>query len=101
MSNSNVTVIAEVRVKEGMDENVREELVKLVTPTRSEPGCVVYDLYQSGDSNSLFMFYECWKSKKDLDEHLQKPYIKAFMEKAGEMLAEPVKVSLWEMLSEK
>ncbi len=101
MSNNKVTVIAQVRVKEGMEKNVKGELSKLVTPTRSEPGCIVYDLYQSADSTTHFMFYECWKSKKDLDEHLQKPYIKAFMEKADEMLEEPVKVSLWEMLSEK
>ena len=101
MSNSKVTVIAQVRTRGGMEERVREELMKLVTPTRSEPGCIVYDLYQDADSNTHFMFYECWKSKKDLDEHLQKPYIKAFMEAAGEMLEEPLNVSLWEMLSEK
>ncbi len=100
MPNNNVTVIAQVRVKEGLEKKVRAELMKLVTPTRSEPGCIVYDLYQDADSNAHFMFYECWKSKKDLDEHLQKPYIKAFMEAADEMLEEPVKVSLWEMLSE-
>jgi quinol monooxygenase YgiN len=101
MSNNNVTVMAQVRVKKSLEKNVREELMKLVTPTRSEPGCIVYDLYQEADSSSHFMFYECWKSKKDLDEHLQKPYIKAFMETADEMLEEPVKVSLWEKLSEK
>lgn len=101
MSGNNLTVIAQIKVKEGMENEVRGELLKLMVPTRSEPGCVVYDLYQSADRNALFMFYECWRSKKDLDEHLQKPYIKNFMEKAGKMLTEPVKVSLWEMLSEK
>jgi len=101
MSNNNVTVIAQVKVKECVEKKVRDELMKLVTPTRSEPGCIVYDLYQDADSDAHFMFYECWKSKKDLDEHLQKPYIKAFIEKADEMLEEPMNVSLWEMLSEK
>ena len=94
-----VTVIAQIRTKEGMEGKVGEELLKLVAPTRSEKGCIVYDLYQSTDRKSLFMFFECWKSKKDLDEHLQKPYIKTFIEASGEMLADPVSVSLWEMLS--
>jgi quinol monooxygenase YgiN len=40
-------------------------------------------------------------SKRDLEEHLQKPHIKAFMDKAGGMLKEPLKVSLWEMISER
>ena len=94
-----VTVIAQIKTKEGMEEKVCSELIKLVAPTRSEEGCIVYDFYQSADSKSLFMFYECWKSKKDLDEHLQRPHIKAFVERAGEMLAEPMSVSLWKILS--
>ena len=69
MAENKVTVIAQIKVKEGREETVREELLKLVAPTRSEQGCMVYDLYQSAGSKSLFMFYECWKSKKDLDEH--------------------------------
>ena len=101
MSDSNLTVIAQIKVKEGMEGNVREELFKLMAPTRSEPGCIVYDLYQSTDDKQTFMFYECWMSKRDLDEHLQKPHIKAFMDKAGGMLEEPLKVSLWEMISKR
>jgi len=94
-----VTVIAQIKTKEGMEEKVCAELINLVAPTRSEEGCIVYDFYQSADSKSLFMFYECWKSKKDLDEHLQRPHIKAFVERAGKMLAEPMSVSLWKILS--
>jgi quinol monooxygenase YgiN len=45
------------------------------------------------------MFYECWKSKEDLEKHLQKTYIKSFMETADELLAEPLTVSLWEKIS--
>ena len=100
MSDKSITVIAQIKVKEGMEEKIRGELLKLIEPSRSEPGCIVYDLYQSADSKSLFMFYECWKSKRDLDEHLQKPYTKAFIAKT-EMFAEPLKVSLWGMISER
>ena len=98
MSDNNLTVIAQIKVKEGMEKKVREELFKLMAPTRSEPGCIVYDLYQSADDAHTFMFYECWMSKKDLDEHLQKLYIKAFLEKTEGMLKEPLKVSRWEMI---
>ena len=50
------------------------------------------------EDKTCFMFYENWVNKKDLDEHLKKLYIKNFMEKAGELLASPVKISLWEMI---
>ena len=46
------------------------------------------------------MFYECRKSKSDMDEHLKKLYIKAFMEITSDMPKEPDKVSLWEMINE-
>jgi len=100
MSDTRITVMAYVHAKEEMKKEVEKELLKLVAPTRSEPGCIVYDLYRSAERKTLFMFYECWRSKGDLDEHLQKPYIKDFMKKAIEMLSEPVEVSLWERLSE-
>lgn len=100
MSDTRITVMAYVSAKEEREKEVKQELLKLVAPTRFEPGCIVYDLYRSAERKTLFMFYECWRSKKDLDEHLKMPYIKDFMKKAIEMLSEPVEVSLWEKLSE-
>ena len=101
MRRQNITVIAKIKARDGREQDVAEELEKLLVPTRAEPGCVIYDLYQSADEKNLFMFYECWEKKQDLDEHLQKSYIKAFMQKAGKLLAEPVDISLWKRIGEK
>jgi quinol monooxygenase YgiN len=96
-----VTVLAMAKAKEGMEETVRQELLSLVNPTRSEPGCINYDLHQADDDKSLFIFYENWKSKEDLEKHLGMPYLKAFLEKSGGLLAKPLEVILLEMISEK
>ena len=98
MPNKSVTVIARVRANEGKEEMVRQELAALIAPTRSEPGCVMYGLHQGTDNKSLFMVYEGWSSKNDLDDHLKKPYLKAFLKKANELLAEPVEITLWEQI---
>jgi quinol monooxygenase YgiN len=45
------------------------------------------------------MLHENWVSKRDLDEHLAMPYLKAFMEKANKILTEAVEVTLWEKIS--
>jgi quinol monooxygenase YgiN len=45
------------------------------------------------------MFYENWVSKSDLDKHLEMPHMKSHMEKAGEILAEPGEITLWERIS--
>ena len=91
-----ITVTAHIKAKRGLENKLMEELLSLVDPTRSEAGCITYDLYRAQENHSIFMFYESWKSKDDLEQHLQKPYLKSFMEKADELLAEPVTISLWE-----
>jgi quinol monooxygenase YgiN len=99
MSDKKVTVVARIRAKGGMEEKVKQELLALVSPTRSEKGCINYVLHQSVENKTLFMFYENWVSKKDLDGHLKMPYMKSHLEKAKEILAEPGEISLWEIIS--
>lgn len=99
MQNKIVTVLARIKAKQGVEEKVKQELLSLVGPTRAEAGCINYDLHQSMENKSFFMLYENWVSKKALDEHLTMPYLKAFMEKAKEILAEPAEISLWERMS--
>jgi quinol monooxygenase YgiN len=99
MVHKTVTVLALVKAKEGMEETVRQELLSLVKPTRSEPGSISYNLHQATDDKSLFMFYENWKSMEDLDRHRGMPHLKAFREKADNLLAKPIEVTLYEMIS--
>lgn len=99
MADKKVTVVARIRAKEGMEEKVKQEIMALVSPTRSEKGCINYDLHQSIENKSLFMLYENWVSKEDLDKHLAMPYMRSHMEKAREMLAGPAEIALWEKIS--
>jgi quinol monooxygenase YgiN len=99
MADKKVTVVARLRAKAGMEEKVKKELLTLVSPTRSEKGCINYDLHQSVENKSLFIFYENWVSKKDLDKHLEMPYMKSHMEKASQMLEGPGEITLWEKIS--
>jgi quinol monooxygenase YgiN len=100
MADGKVTVIARFKAKPGLEETVKKEVMSLVSPTRAEAGCINYDLHQSAEDPALLMLYENWVSKKALDEHLAMPYLEAFKAKAGEILAEPLDIILWEMISE-
>lgn len=95
-----LTVVAKITAKAGLEERVKEELMALVTPTRSESGCLSYHLHEATENKCLFLFYENWTSRKELDEHLQMPYLQSFLKKADELLAAPVEITLWEMISE-
>lgn len=98
MAEKEITVLARIKIKKGMEEEVKKELLSLIGPTRSEKGCLRYDLHQSMEDQSQFMFYENWASKKDLDEHLNMPYMKAHLEKASKIFAKPPEITLWEKL---
>jgi quinol monooxygenase YgiN len=98
MKKNRVTVVARIKALPGLEEALRKELLALVAPTTRERGCISYDLHQSADDNALFMFYENWCSRADLDEHLEQPHLRAFLGRAAGLLAEPVDISLWEMV---
>ena len=98
MAGKKVTVFALIKAKPGMEETVQQELLALVGPTRSEEGCINYDLHGSLDHKGNFRFYENWTSKELLDRHLQSAHVKRFIAKADQLLAEPPEITLWEML---
>lgn len=98
MDQKKLTVLARVQAKAGKEEEVKNELLALIEPTRSEPGCINYDLHQAADAPSVFMFYENWRSKGDLDKHLETPYLRAWREKAESLLAGPSDVTLWNII---
>ncbi len=99
MAEHEVSVIAQFKAKHGKEAALKKELVALIGVSRSEPGCITYLLHQSVEDKTCFMFYENWANKQDLNEHLKKPYIKSFMEKAESLLAAPVTITLWEMVA--
>jgi len=99
MEQEKVTVVAKVKARADRIEQVKQELLALVEPTRQEPGCIDYVLHQSADDPSVFLFYENWRSQADLDTHLQKPHLKQFLDKAGALLAEPLDVTTWRILA--
>jgi quinol monooxygenase YgiN len=98
MAGRKVTVFALVKAKPGMEETAKQELLALVEPTRSEEGCINYDLHQSLDHVEIFRFYENWTTKEFLDRHLQSAHVKQFIAKADQLLVEPPEITLWEML---
>ncbi len=98
MSSKKLTVVASFKAKVGMEETVLKELTALLAPTRKEAGCIQYDLHRGTDDPGVFVFYETWKSKQVLEEHLQMPYLQALLGKVEDLFAEPPVISLLEKL---
>lgn len=99
MVDAKMTVIARVRAKAGAEEKVKQECLALVDPSRKEKGCINYDLYQSTDDPTLFIFYENWEIREDLERHLETPHSLAFDKRADGLLAEPEEITFCQLIS--
>jgi len=88
-----VTVIARSIARKGKEDQLRALLQGMLTPTRAEPGCRLYELYESG-SGGRFYFYETWDSQGALDQHVATSHFKHLEQSIGELVAEPFEVNI-------
>jgi len=78
MKKSYLTLVVHILVKEEFREEIKAELLKLVSPTRGEEGCIAYDLHQDNDNPNLFLFHEKWVNQDYLTKHSQSDHIAAY-----------------------
>ncbi len=90
-----VTVVVRLKARSGMEALVREELHRLLAPTRAEQGCLNFDMHEAPNDPSLFMFHETWVSEGDLARHFQTPHIERWIGLAEKLLAEPLELTRW------
>ena len=82
-------VVATITAKPGSEDVVRDALTELVDGTRTEEGCMVYELFQSGADPLVFVTVETWRGPEDLDAHRHTPHLKKAFAALGEHLAGP------------
>lgn len=96
MPDSNITFVAHIKAKPGKEAEVRSELEKLIAPTRAEKGCIQYDFHSSMENPGEFLFYEIWKSQKDIDLHFQTEHVTKAFAKLGSLFSEAPKLTRWQ-----
>jgi len=94
------TIIGTVVAKPETREELRSILAAQVEPTRAEAGCINYDFHVDAEDPCAFVFYENWRTKADLDEHLKMPHLKPLFERQDQLLAQPVEIRFLDMLSD-
>ena len=76
---SKLTIAANIIAKADKIELVKNELLKLIELTRSEAGCINYDLHQDNENPAHFMFYENWQSRELWQAHMENQHLKAYI----------------------
>jgi len=84
---SKISVVARIKAKSEFADDVRQQLLGLVEPTRTkDDGCIDYDLYQDAEDPSLFYFLENWESKELLEKHLDSEHVQSHLKNSEGML---------------
>ncbi|MER5930837.1 putative quinol monooxygenase [Streptomyces sp. NPDC002054] len=93
------TLVGTARPRPERAAELKQLLLSFVEPTRRESGCLEYHVHEDRDEPGLFVFYEAWRSRADLDAHLALPHIRDFQERRMDYLESDLEVRFLTMHS--
>ncbi|MCU0239033.1 MAG: antibiotic biosynthesis monooxygenase [Pyrinomonadaceae bacterium] len=96
---SDLYLTARLKVKADKVSELKSAALAIVEPSRAESGCISYNVHQSVEDETVFVWRECWTSKADLDEHFEMDYVKGFFAIVGEVAEEPPQITLTNLIS--
>lgn len=92
-------VLARIHARPDSAPQVRAILVELRGHSRSEAGCVSYDLYQRADDPTFFQTVEQWRDTAVADLHMKTPHVAAAIRQIGALLAAAPEIVRFEKLT--
>ena len=78
----------------GKEIQFREELLRVVEPTRAESGCLAIYVFESLRVPLVFAIHSEWLDEAAFESHAQLPHTVRFLAAAGDLLTHPVQ-GLW------
>lgn len=77
MTNNALVVVATLKAKSGKAVELRKVFLELERHSRTEKGCIKYDLHQSIEDPDTFLFYEIWTDEESLALHANSDFMNA------------------------
>ncbi|WP_246270981.1 SDR family NAD(P)-dependent oxidoreductase [Rhizobium sophorae] len=88
-----LTLVARLTAKPDQAETLGAVLRGLVEPTLAEAGAIEYRLHRDNNDPNVWILYETWRSRTDLDAHFAQPYTKAVLERFPQLLAREMELT--------
>ena len=90
-----IMVTAKMTAKPGERNNIILKAKDLIESSRSESGCISYNLYTSTEDDDVLMMLEQWKDQDVLDSHLKTEHFKAFGAAVEDILARELDINVY------
>lgn len=94
-----IVLIARLKVKEDSIEAAKSAALAIVEPSRAEAGNINYDVHQSIEDPTLFIWHETWANKAAIDEHFATTFFQTFFATVEPLAAEPPVITLTRKLT--
>ena len=90
MNSEPLIVVAAFRAAPGRVADLRRRLELLIEPSRAEPTCRRYELFDSIDDPAVLFFDEEWESRHAHDAHLQTPHVRLLVADLDDLIETPI-----------
>jgi quinol monooxygenase YgiN len=70
-----IYLLAHLKARPGDHPELMEAAKTMITATRTEPGCILYDLNTSITDPQSMIFVEAWESREALTAHFEMPHM--------------------------
>ena len=94
---SKIVVIVSFYPKNGKNNEVKETILAIVNPTRSEEGNEIYNFYEEKNNEGKtisFHLFEVYKNSAALDFHRNTSHYKNYRSKIVDLLDRPIEVKV-------
>ena len=98
MKDDRLYVFARFHAKTGSENGVERAIVKVLGPTRKEPGCLGANMFRSVRDARLFYIHSRWQNEAAFDWHGDQSYTKAFVDAVEPLIDHPLDVARTQFL---
>lgn len=92
-----ITLVVQLRPRDGQETLLEAELRALVAPTRKEDGCLTYDLHRSAEGPAAFLLHEIWATREAHSKHTNTPHFLRWNARKDALLASR-EVTYWKQV---
>jgi len=94
MNDERIVLFARLKVLPDKVEEAKAAALGIVAESRSEAGCINYDIHQSIEDETVFFWHETWVNKAAIDEHFVEPFFTEFFKTIEPLAAEQPQITL-------